>query len=345
MIRGYKFCIAALAVLALVTATTDVVRAQPAHARPGSALMFPVYDSRPSAGTLITVTNTNSSRVSCGNQYTKGDVCVHYVYFDSEQCLEFDKTECLTPGDTLTLLADKHNPEGTIGWLWVEARDPETGEAIDYDYLTGSAILVYADGDDQDFLWSYVPYTFRAQRPDCGPQSDCGYCYTDVAPANGSADFNGAEYDKFPDTLYLDNFFAEEGTPDVSNGLYLMIPDGIGGQTFKLDIRTWDNNETPYSKLTTIGCWFGGSLGSLTSVVKEVNLKQGAANELPYGNHFIYTGWMRFQVRESGSLDKLGLLGAFFHEINGTQNPFAAGRELQYTGTADRDVSIFRFDN
>ena len=189
MIRGYKFCIAALALLLVLMAWTDHASAQAAHARPGSALVFPVYDSRPHAGTVITVTNTNSSRLSCPNQFRKGDVCVHYTYFDSDDCLELDKTVCLTPGDTITLLADAHNPEGTVGWLWVEAQDPETFEAITYNYLVGSAILVWADqsgGQDRDFLWSYTPYSFRALVTDCSTEpvddeaSRCGFCFTDV---------------------------------------------------------------------------------------------------------------------------------------------------------------------
>lgn len=345
--RGHRLCIAALA-LAVLVVWAGPAAAQPAHARPASALFFPVYDSSPNAGTVISVTNTNSSRLSCGNGFRTGDVCVHYTYYDSEVCLEVDKTECLTPGDTLTLLADRHNPEGTRGWLWVEARDPETQEAIDFDYLVGSAIVVLAGGgaeeEDTDFMWSYTPYAFRALVVDCPPEgeSNCGFCFTDFVNP-GFADF-GVEYESFPGTLYLDNFFAEDGTPNIENTLYLMIPDGIGGFNFRLNVIGFNNNEVLFSRILTIPCWFANSLGSITSQVKEPNLKIGAADELPNpkSGGFLYTGWMRFRVTASGEQDTRGVLGVFVNEIGGA-NPFAAGRELQYEGSADVPVSIRRF--
>ena len=68
-----------------------------------------------------------------------------------------------------------------------------------------------------------------------------------------------------------------------------------------------------------------------------------ARDEVPFNDRFLYTGWMRFRVTESGSQETLGVLGTFFSEIAGNVNPFAAGHELQYDGTADRDVSIGRF--
>ena len=140
------------------------------HAQPGSVLIFPLFDSTEQNGTLISVTNTNTSTQGCDeNNMRVGDICLHYIYInhnpddpgtegDEESCLEFDRFECLTPGDTLTVAADQHNPQLLDGWLWIEARDPETLDPVAYNYLIGSAIIVESA---TEFVWSYTPYSFK----------------------------------------------------------------------------------------------------------------------------------------------------------------------------------------
>lgn len=338
MIRGFKAPALMLAIVAVALVSTDrASAAEPAHARPGSALFYPVYDAQANATTVITVTNTNSSRVSCQNNNRNGDVFVHFTYFDNEECREEDKGELLTPGDTLTLVTDVHVSNPTVGWLWVEAWDPEFQEAIDFDYLIGSAIIVKA-GQATDFLWSYTPYSFRGLRT-TGDASACGFYFTD-ADGNNDADFDGTEYEQFPGTLYLDNFFAED--VDMSNRIYLMVPDGAGGDdVFELAMQIWNNAEQRFSNTDAIGCWIGAiPLSDLTLQVTADNLG-GDPQELVVDGDSVLTGWIQFQARDFDDRETRGMLGVFAHRMN--SGDFMAGHELHYEGAADNDVSIRRF--
>lgn len=322
---GKSACL--MAALFLVLAFASSALAQPVHSQPASALFFPVFDSGTNTDTLITVTNTNSSLLACGNGFRSGDVNVHYVYFNSVDCNEFDRTESLTPGDTLTLLASNHNPETEEGFLWVEAQDPETGSAIAYNFLIGSAHIVKTGGGaaDGDFLWAYTPYGFVSTAG--GPVTGCGFATTDIDGGN-DADFDGIEYPFFPDRLFLDNFFAEDGVDiDLDNRIYLMVADrGITDTS----LLVWDNNENRFSVGTQFDCWFGDALQSISLLFLEENLDDNAAPELVLaGGSQIFTGWMEVIPETSP------LLGAFYTVKQNTD--LGAGRELQYTGTFDAD--------
>ena len=317
-----------LAAMTLVLGFGTNASAQPVHAQPSSALFFPVFDSGTNTDTLITVTNINSSLISCGNSFRQGDINLHYVYYNSEDCNEFDRTESLTPGDTLTILASAHNPETEEGFLWIEAQDPETGEAVVYNYLIGSAHIVKTAGGgaDGDFLWAYTPSGFRST-VNTGSTVTCGYYETDV-DGDSRADFNGVEYDFFPDELYLDLFFAEDGAAlDLDNRLYLMVADRTSTDTTLL---AWDNNENRFSVGTEFDCWFGDALQAISLLFLEENMDDDAVAELTLGGgSVIYTGWLHIIPETSP------MLGAFYSVKQDTD--LGAGRELQYRGTWDAD--------
>lgn len=289
------------------------------HAIPASALIFPLFDSNPMKGTLISVTNTNTSTTSCGNGYKRGDICVHYVYVDGEDCSEFDRTECLTPGDTLTVIADLHNPHQVTGWLWVEARDPETLEPISYNHLIGSAIIVESD---LDFVWAYTPYSFRALVTG-GEGSDCGFPFTDVVN-QGFADFNGIEYEFFPDELILDNFFEQSGR--VGNEITLMSVKPFGDTNVSAII--WNNDEVPFSKGFVFECHTRGPLSLISSIVEDLGGVSGEPLER------FQTGWIEFR-------SSYGILGVFKHSVNRAGLQFGAGHELHVDGT--QAVELERF--
>lgn len=297
------------------------------HAQPGSILIFPLFDSTPTKGTLISVTNTNSSTVSCGNNFKAGDVCVHYIYInkddDADDCHEFDRYECLTPGDTLTVVADEHNPQQLDGWLWVEARDPETLKPISFDHLIGSAIIVESA---LEFVWSYTPYSFKSLVTECtaeGSGTECGNlirCFTDL-DSEQDADF-GTEYTAFPRDLLLDSFFEEGSVKSVLNELTLMSVNTR--QDTNVSALIWNNDEVRFSRGFVFKCHSRAPLSTISNVVRNLG---GVTNGLePF-----QTGWIEFNSAE-------GILGVFKHE---RQN-FGAGHELFVDGTRD-GVSIDRF--
>ena len=247
------------------------------------------------------------------------------------------RTEQLTPGDTLTILASVHNPEVEEGFLWVEAQDPETGDAIEYNFLIGSCHVVKTTGGASgDFLWAYTPYGFTSEvGTNPAGASDCGYNFTDE-DGDSDADFGGpdAEYSAFPERVYLDNFFAEDGVAlDLDNKIYLMVANrGITD----VSILAWDNNENRFSIGTNFNCWFGDALQSISLQFLEENMDDNAADELELaGGANLYTGWMEIIPATSP------LLGAYYTVKNNTD--LGAGRELQYNGTWAAEISFPRF--
>ncbi|MBI1849453.1 MAG: hypothetical protein HYR85_03810 [Planctomycetes bacterium] len=324
--------LSAMALGALASGFAGTALAQPVLDEPASALVYPLFDSTPSHGTLITVTNTNTSRVrtTCNNNgFAEGDICVLYTYFGFDRgrsfCREFNTTECLTPGDTLTVIADQHNPEMEIGWLWVEARDPETGRAVDFDYLIGSAIVV---NTGTDFLFEYHPYGFRAlpgtvQRPTGETHDACGRDFTDL-DNDGFADFDGVEYDFWPATLYLDEFFQQGGTnPSFSNELTLAScdVDPFDSDDTRVAALIWNNRERAFSRSFNFECQFKAPLSDISNVVNNLG---GDPNELVLGARSIQAGWLSLVGSDA-------ILGVFFQRVNA--NPaLAAGHELQFSG-------------
>jgi len=327
-------------VLAVVVGLTlaSVASAQGLHLTPSSALIYPLFDSTPGAGTVICVTNTNKDFTYCEEtDYRVGDILVHYQYIAGDDCLEFDRYEFLTPGDTLCVLADLHNPESDQGFLVVSVAEPSTGEKIFFDHLIGSAIVVQSD---LNFLWSYTPYGFHASGGiDPNP---CIRHETDH-DGDGAMDFDGNEYAQFPESLMLDSFFEERN--NFSNQLTLM---STAGQDYINEVNVWvfNNIETRYSRTLKFVCWWNGPLSEITQVVTDL---QGDPEEM--GHPPVETGWVKIEGNrlldlagnpvvyppghpEAGDIVVPPLLGVFAQFISSTD--FAAGRPLQ-VGHANLD--------
>lgn len=331
MKKSFGFAFAAAAAL-IAGATT--AQAQPRHLQPASLLIFPYYSSAPGAGTIISVTNTNCDRTFCPDEdFRAGDVVVHYVYIDGATWREFDRFEPLTPCDTLSVLADNHNPEMDSGFLVVKALDPVTLEAIDFDYLIGSAIVVQSDFN---FLWGYTPYAFLAGDTE-DTQTECERTTTDV-DADGQADFDGVEYSQFPKQLFIDSFFEERGS--FGNLLVLL---GTAGQDFvnEIDFLIRNNREQTFSRNFKFVCWTATNLKSISNIAGRLN---GDPNEL--GRNPVQTGWA--SIEGARVLDLAGnpandsdgdpivgapILGVFMQTI--TSTAFSAGHALHYTGAID----------
>ncbi len=324
----------ALALLAVFAITTAAV-AQPNHLQPGSALIFPLYDSAPGAGTVICITNLNDDNVYCGNSdFRRGDIMVHYQYIDGATWREFDRFEFLTPGDTLCVLADLHNPEQDSGFLVVTAVDPsDMDKTVDFDHLIGSCIVVQSGFN---FLWSYTPYSFRALPGDGAPADLCNLPSTD-SDADGACDWDGDEYDLFPAELYVDSFFQENG--NFTNQLTLLSMAGADYET-EVGVLFWNNIEQKFSRTFRFTCWYSGALSDISAIVTNLG---GDADEI--GQGAVENGWASFTGRRI--LDGSGnpvqndgggnaippMLGVFAQFIDSTD--FAGGHALHYRGSLD----------
>ena len=319
-------------VSAFALGLASVASAQPMHNQPASLLVYPRFDSQPATATIINVTNTNTDRTVCvdNDNLRVGDVRVHYVYFGAQEedleegspWLEFDRSEDLTPGDTLSVLASDHNPEGEIGFLTVQAQSPDLDEAIDFDYLIGSA---YIANSNLDILWCYTPYAFQAYGN--GSTSTCGH---ELVDGPGLV-FDGSSYAQFPDMLFIDSFF-EENAGIFDNELTLM---STAGQDYinEVDFLFWNNKEDRFSRTFKFVCWTQVKLSDVSAV---------AANLGGDPDEFIKeTGWASIDGRRvldlAGNLvdsDQFyygpALLGVIEQAV---RVDFVAGHALHYTGT------------
>ncbi len=337
MKKSLRFAFAAAA--ALVAGATTA-QAQPKHLQPGSLLIFPYYNSAPGAGTVISVTNTNDDREYCPDEdFRAGDVVLHYVYINGDTWREFDRFEPLTPGDTLSVLADSHNPEADKGFLTVKALDPVTLDAIDFDYLIGDAIVVQSEFN---FLWGYTPYSFLAG-DDVETQEGCSRLFTDIdlGDDDGFADFDGLEYSQFPEKLFIDSFFEERGS--FGNLLVLL---STAGQDYENEINflIWNNREQKFSRNFKFVCWAERTLRQISQVAGRLN---GDPDEL--GRPPVQTGWASitpFRVFDGAGnpvTDPEGadpeapvvppILGVFMQSITGSN--FSVGHALHFTGAMD----------
>jgi hypothetical protein len=319
--------------------------------RPGSVLVFPLFDSTSTGNTIITVTNTNNDHTFCdGSTVRVGDIDVVYYYIDGDTWECTDITERFTPNDTLSVLTNVHNPNMARGFLVVQARDVETFRPVDFDFLIGSAIIV---NTDFDFSWSYLPYSFEAQFVDTGSRTDrCGRrtieddgCVRFGDPDDDDHDGNTTGkgltfYDRFPDVLLLDHFFGEgtaAGAPGTtfSNRLVLLSTnpsfqeDDDDSTITRVSLLGWNNNERRFSRTFQFSCWFESTLADITGAATQRSLAvDGNPDELAG----VATGWLKLKADE----DDIGILGVFLDTSTRGGTTFTAGNSLQFDFLEDR---------
>ncbi len=128
--------------LAGVTALGLASTAMAGGRNPGSLLLFPEFDNRQANLTLLTVTNTNGDTLN-------GTIKVEFVYIgkygannQTLDCLEFNRTHTLTPNDTLSVITSAHNPGQEQGYVYVFAKDKDTGVAKVFNHLIGNEMTI-----------------------------------------------------------------------------------------------------------------------------------------------------------------------------------------------------------
>jgi streptogramin lyase len=206
---------------------------------PGSLLLFPEFDNRPGTISIFTVTH-----VDCD---ADDDLLVEFLYIDEDDCLEFNRTEVLTPCDTLTLITNKHSPQKNRGYVYVFAKDPSTGEAIVANVLVGSSML--ANGLDA-FDYGMNPVVFAG----LGVGG-----LTDV-DNDGVRDLDGIEYEMAPDSILVPRFLGQSGNKNPRNPALhsdLILIGLTGGVEFDtvLDFLIYNDNEEVFSSEYTFHCW------------------------------------------------------------------------------------------
>ena len=215
--------------------------------RPGSLLLFPEFDNRQGMATLITITNVGGPEIDA-----------HFVYIDGDNCQEFDRDVRLTPNDTITLITPFHNPNQERGFLYVYARDTETGEAIVHNHLIGQ--MMEFDGQAQG-AYSYNAVAFKGIGEEGAP--------TDL-DNDDVRDLDGAEYDEAPDQILIPRFIAQTEGNDSD----LIFVGLSGGQAFSttVDFLIYNDNEEVFSNEYTFECWDRVSLLEISNLFGQTFL-------------------------------------------------------------------------
>jgi hypothetical protein len=250
----------------------------------GSLLVFPEFDNRAGVANVVTVTNTHNGENGAGT------IDVEYVYIGKPDprsgttlCSEFNRTETLTPNDTLTLLPKYHTPELVQGYIYVFAKDPDSGLPVSFDYLVGSSLKV-----DTIYL---LDYGINAATFQSGSKlSD--YALTDIDD-DGLRDLNGIEYEGVADEVIIPRFFGQNFF-NVSE-LHLVALSGGVDFTTTLDFLIYNDNEEGFSREYTFQCWDRVKLMDISGIFDNDYLKNFTnhdPNEI-IGFPDLESGWMR----------------------------------------------------
>jgi len=257
----------------------DCERPSPNYRRPGSLVLYPEFDNNPGSYTLVTVTNTDCI------QNTGEDVQIEFKYIDKDGCAEFNKTEVLTPCDTLTVLTSAHNPNQDQGYLYVFAKRPDpsapNGVPIAWDHLVGSLMVI--QGLETGFDYSMNPVVFRSMQAAEGETTDLD--------GDGILDLDGLEYEPAPNLITIPRFLGQDGIPGKP-GLYnsqLILIALTGGARFTTTacFTYYNDNEEIFSDEYSWECWdkpylldigFGFSNNFLASTNNDPNEIFGAPN-------------------------------------------------------------------
>jgi hypothetical protein len=249
-------------------------------------------------------------------------VYVEYRYIDAYNCTEFNRTEKLTPNDTLTVVVTAHNAQQALGYVYAFAKNAHNGDPIDFDWLIGHEIIV--DGIDT-FEYGFNPWVFQGV-PGEGNVTD--------VDADGILDLDGNEYEMVADKLLFPRFF---GQGDIFESNLILI-NLTGGTKFlaTVDMLIYNDNEQTFSAEYSFMCWARVPLADISGAFLEqfLDTTENDPDEL-YGMDAIEIGWFRVDGAVASSsavtLDDPAILGALTEQVG----PFGAGDLPFEWGTQD----------
>lgn len=353
---------------------------------PGSVLVYPYVDSSASSPTIISISNTYlriwkgpvKHFLPPGDETCEegvppkryGETSVHFIFFDSQDCLETNFDVFLSREDHVTFLANDKIPDGRTGWMVAFAVDPEfpDGEIVpwNHDFLVGQAHVVDAQFD---LSWTYNAYAFLSSKyanslkelpgidpppvPIGPPGPYCGRYYLDheVGDNDGALNFDNIEYEPWPDKLYLPRFYEEYNDGEDFDSLLSLISPLSTLEQFRtkkvtFSVLFWNNDENesgfPFSKTENFTCQF---IGSLRSISNQFMMLDGTDAEEP-------TGWATFdgyllQNTPESIIDPplLGVFAQINKILGGDPAKYTGGNNLFFYGFNEVPARIqYRFD-
>ena len=282
----------------------------------GSVLFFPIYASsipNPAReNTRINLTNTDSSRMAY----------VHLFFIEASAGQPADSFICLTPNQTISLLASDVDP-GENGYVVAVAVDGETGCPINFNFLIGDEYVKLSSGHAANLsaeAFAALP----------GATLAC-----DLTAATAELMFDGICYNEAPRVLAIDNI------PSPADGnSTLVVFNRVGG------------NLT--SRATTIGDVFGVLFDDVEvphSFQRSgtVQFRRELTNDFPRTTPLFaqvipsgHTGWMKFYATSDRGL--VGAVINFNPNISSNAMAFNQGHNLHklaLTNNASLTIPVF----
>jgi hypothetical protein len=226
-------------------------------------------------------------------EFPEGDLNLDGVLDDCElACVEFNRYEDLTPGDTFTAITRTHNPQQEAGYIFVNAAD-RAGEPVGYNGLIGSLLIV--DGiDNFDYQMNAVSF----------PSPIRAGSLTDL-DGDGNLDLNGEEYAMAPNEILIPRFFGQGGPAGMTESKLLLI--GLsGGSEFDTNVEfiAANDNEELFSADFSFRCWAKVKLERVSSLFNHDFLSDFTAHDPGevLGAPHIETGWFRMRGRVANSV-------------------------------------------
>ncbi len=290
------------------------------NGRPGSLLVFPMFDNQQGIFTFVTVTNSNDTPGSGAPNSPVVDA--HFVYRNGVDCsvspntccLETNNTKPLSPNDTITVLT-KFDTGWTKGYLYVYAEATGTSSTpIKYDHLMGTMTVFDIANSDS---FEVPPYVFKA-----GSAITQGNT-TDL-DGDGLRDLNGNEYEAVPDVHLVPRFIGQPDQVGPNSASELVLIPLTGGAQFTtlVNFLIYNDNEDVFSAQTTVQCWKRLYLNDLSGAFTNnflVNSNDNPAEYIQLAGTTrgpapqLETGWFKFegQIANSSatSKDNPALLG------------------------------------
>lgn len=257
---------------------------EPGHRFPSSLLVFPEYDNRAAAMTVLTVTNTDE---------THGDVEVEFVYIARRDgqgnvldCIETNRTHRLTPLDTLTVVASAHDPNPRQGYVYAFAKHRTTHQPFVHDALIGNALVI--DGA-QALDYSFNAFGFLG----VGAPGDA----TD-RDGDGLRDLNDREYQCSSGETLVPRFLGQSRAVESE----LVLINLTGGARFEavLDFLIYNDNEEAFSAQHAFTCWEKARLRDVSNVFTQQFLLN-TSNDAGESAGGTETGWFRIDGNVANS--------------------------------------------
>jgi len=339
-----------MAALALFVAAGVASAQHPEGNRPGSLLIYPLIQKTANEDTVVCFTNTNTDfRVVPGtfppNEIRRGDVAVVWNILwalDTDpRWQKEDGKENLSPGDTFSLLVSSLGslPVGARGFMYAYAVSPDNNiDPIDFDFLTGEAIIVGIQPQNYLFSMPAIPFKSEANKDRNQRETIQGWRVTDGAGSNNNPDglltFNGVEYYQFPAILYQPMYLDQGTVPGVLNDEIVFLLGRADGADIRTTVagNVWDNRENPGSYFYDFDCWTRTRIFNLNPHVIFQNPQRNN------GPDELFTGWIdargAFGVNRVTSVptDNVPILGAFVHRADVGAVGFTAGTLLWWDG-------------